>query len=120
MHAKVKFIIHFFLKISHFKEPCNFIGCKIWAHNWRPRCRVVNEISIKILAFTLDYFQEKLNTRFSKKYKKPYFGVMWPFSSFLPKFGEKLIFLEKRLCQFLNIPVIYHCVKNQKKLIGHS
>ena len=23
---KVKFIIHFFLEILHFKEPCNFIG----------------------------------------------------------------------------------------------
>ena len=25
------------------------------------------------------------------------------------------IFLEKRLCQFLNIPIIYHRTKNQKK-----
>ena len=23
------------------------------------------------------------------------------------------------LCQFLNIPIIYHCVKNQKKLMIH-
>ena len=26
---KIKFIIHFFLEILHFKEPCNFIG---WQH----------------------------------------------------------------------------------------
>ena len=53
-------------------------------------------------------------TKFFKNSKKPYFGAMWPF---WPKFGQKGIFLEKRLCQFLNIPSIYHHAKNQKKLI---
>ena len=48
------------------------------------------EISIKILVFALDYFQEKLMTKFLKKSKKPYFGV---------KKGWK-IFLEKRLSVF--------------------
>ena len=38
----------------------------------------------------------------------------------LPKFGQKLIFLEKKDCQFLNIPIIYHPVKNQTKLTSHS
>ena len=39
-------------------------------------------------------------------------------------FGASLVkneFSWKRgLCQFLNIPIIYHHVKNQKKLISHS
>ena len=78
------------------------------------------EISINILVFTLDYFQEKLMVKFFKKSKKPYFGAMWPFWSFLTKSGQKWIFLQKRLCQFLNIPIIYHRAKIQKKLICHS
>ena len=80
---KAKFIIHFFLEISHFTEPCNFIG---WQHlapkletQSFARYGVGVEISIKILVFTLDYFQEKLMTRFFKKSKKLYFGAMWPF-----------------------------------------
>ena len=86
---KVKFIIHFFLEILHFKELCNFIG---WQHlgPWLEiqsfaRYGVGVEISIKILVFTLDYFQEKLMTKFFKKSKKPYFGAMWRFWPFLKK-----------------------------------
>ena len=41
---------------------------------------------------------------------------MCHFGQFLPKFGEKWIFLEKVLCQFLSIPIIYHGAKNQKKI----
>ena len=111
---KAKFIIHFFLEISHFTEPCNFIG---WQHlapkletQSFARYGVGVEISIKILVSTLDYFQEKLMT----KSKKPYFGAMWPF---WPKYGQKYIFLGKRRCQFLNIPIIYHRAKNLKKLM---
>ena len=117
---KVKFIIYFFLEILHFKEHCNFIG---WQHlgpsletQSFARYRVGVEISIKILVFTLDYFQEKLMTKFFKKSKKPYFRAMWPFWPFLPKFGQKWIFLEKNLRQFLNILIIYR----RKKLICHS
>ena len=96
---KLKFIIHFFLEILHFKELCNFIG---WQH-LGPRLEIQSfaryevgvEISMKILVFTLDYFQEKLMTKFFKKSKKPYFRAMWPFWPFLPKFGQKWIFLEK-------------------------
>ena len=119
---KVKFIIHFFLEILHFKELCNFIG---WQHlgPWLEiqsfaRYGVGVEISIKILVFTLDYFQEKISTKFFEKSKKPCFGAMWPFWPFLPKFGQKWISLEKMLCQFLNIPIIYHHAKNQKKLMS--
>ena len=33
------------------------------------------EMSIKILVFTLDSFQERLMTKFFEKSKKPYFGL---------------------------------------------
>ena len=65
------------------------------------------------------YFQEKLMTKVFKKSNNPCFGAMWPFWPFLPKFGHKWIFLEKRLSQFLNIPIIYHHAKNQEQLICH-
>ena len=76
---KVKFIIHFFryyILINH----AILLADSIWAHNWRPRVfaryGVSIEISMKILVFTLDYFQEKL---MAKLFKKSYFGAMWPF-----------------------------------------
>ena len=119
---KVKFIIHF-LRYYILKNLAILLADSIWAHNWRPsftRYGVGVEISIKILVSSLDYFQEKLMTKFYKKSKKPYFGAMWPFWNFLPKFGQKWIFVEKSLSQFLNIAIIYHRAKNQKKLICHS
>ena len=42
---------------------------------------------------------------------------MWQFWPFLSKFGPKWIFLEKRLCQFLNITIMPEI---RKKLICHS
>ena len=111
---KVKFIIHF-LRYYILKNLAILLADSILAHNWRPsftRYGVGVEISIKILVFTLDYLQEKLIAKFYKKSKKPYEKTMWPFWNFLPKFGQKWIFLEKNLCQFLNIPIIYYCAKN--------
>ena len=116
---KLKFIIHFFLEILHFKELCNFIG---WQHlgPWLEiqsfaRYGVGVEISIKILVFTLDYFQEKLMTKFFKKSKKPYFRAMWPFWPFLPKFGQKWIFLEKKfLSVFKCSSYLRSCPKSEK------
>ena len=32
--------------------------------------------------------------------------------TFFAQIWQKWIFLEKRLCQVLNIPIIYHCAKN--------
>ena len=49
-------------------------------------------------------------TKFFQKSKKPYLGAIGPF---LPKFGQKWMFLKKkRLCQFLDIPIVYHRPKN--------
>ena len=62
-----------------------------------------------MLVSILDYFQEKLITKvFSKK---PYFGaILGPICSNLGKneFSWKI---------FLDIPIIYHHAKNQKKLL---
>ena len=47
--------------------------------------------------------------------------IIWDhFGSFLPKLEPKWIFLEKELCQFLNIPIIYRRAKSQKQLMSHS
>ena len=54
---------------------------------------------------------------FQKKSKKTYFrAILGPFS----QIWAKMNFLEKGLYQFLNIPIIYPRVKNQKKLMSCS
>ena len=75
---KINFIIYFFLEILHFKESCNLTGClyfgpKLENHNFA-RYGIGGEISITIIAFALDYFQEKLMTKLFKKSKKPCSG----------------------------------------------
>ena len=58
---------------------------------------ICGERSITILVFILDYFQEKPIPKFFKKSKT----LLWcHFGQFLPKFGEKSIFLEKVLSVF--------------------
>ena len=74
------------------------------------RYEIHGEISIIILVFILDYFQEKLMPQFHKKSKKPYFEAI--LGTFCQKFSWK-----KGLCQFLNTPIIYYCAKNQNKLM---
>ena len=55
---------------------------------------------------------------FFKKSKKPFLGHFWPFC---PNLGKNYLTSKKRefFCQFLNIPIIYHSAKNQKKLMNH-
>ena len=56
--------------------------------------------------------------KFFKKSQKHYFGsILGPFC---PNLGQKRIFLEKRLCQFFSIRIIYYCAKNQKNQMSHS
>ena len=75
---KVKFIIHFFLEILHFKEPCNFIGwqqmgaitrgpefCQIWGWCWN-----IN----KDISFHFRLLPRKTNDKFFKKIQKTLFG----------------------------------------------
>ena len=82
--------------------------CQIWGWCWN-----IN----KIISFHFRLFPRKTNDKVFQKSKKLYFGTMRSFWPFLLKFGQKWIFLKKRLCQFLNIPIIYHRAKNQKKLM---
>ena len=85
---KINFITHIFLEISQ-----------------RYANRTGGEISISTLVFNLDYFQKKLMAKFFKKSKKSHFrAILSPFS------------WKKGLCQFLNVPIIYHLAKNQKKI----
>ena len=56
--------------------------------------------------------------KFLKKSKKPYFGVI--LSTFCRNLSKNGFFWKKGLCQYLIIPIIYHCAKNQKKLMSHS
>ena len=54
-------------------------------------------------------------TKFFKKSNKPHLGaILGPFCQNL---GKNKFSWKKRLCQFLDIPIIYHCNNNQKKTI---
>ena len=50
-----------------------------------------------------------------------FFKVLWAIlGPFCPNLGKKEFSWKKGFCQFLNILIIYHCAKNQKKLISNS
>ena len=55
---------------------------------------------------------------FFKKSKNPNFGAI--LSNFYPNLGKNEFSWKKGLCQFLNIPVIYHGAKNLRKVTTHS
>ena len=42
------------------------------------------------------------------------------FGTFYSNFVKNEVWWKRGLCQFLNIPIIYHHVKNQKKLMRYS
>ena len=47
---------------------------------------------------------------FKKNPKRTYFGdILGPF---YPNLGKNEFSWKKELCQFLDIPIIYHCAKN--------
>ena len=63
----------------------------------------------------------KTNDKVFKKSKETtYFGEI--LGTFGQESGQKCIFLEKKsfLTQLLNIPIIFCCTKNPKKLVAHS
>ena len=76
------------------------------------RYGIVGEISKTIIPILLQ-----------QKPKKNYFRTNWaPFfnwASFYPDLDKNEFSRKKELCQFLNIPIIYHHVKNLKKLMTH-
>ena len=111
------FIIHFFLETLHFKKSCNLIGRQHfgpWIENQNFASLMTgDEISITILVFDLDYFQEKLMTKLFKKSPKK--TILGPFWALFPTFGQKCIFQEKRaLLVFKNSSYLPLCKKNKK------
>ena len=65
------------------------------------------------ISFHFRLFPRKTNDKiFQKIQKNLFWGHLGPF---LPRWGQKWIFLKKGICQFLDIPIIYHRAKNQKK-----
>ena len=114
---KINFITHFFLKILHFKESFSIL-----AHKWRTRiCQIWagSEISITILVFILDYFQEKTNDKiFQKNPQKPILGPFWVL--FLTNLGKnEFSWIERALSVFKYSSVYCHA-KNQEELMSHS
>ena len=114
---KINFIIHFFLEILHFKESCNLIDWQHfgpWLENQNfVRHAIGGKIITTIIVSILDYFLEKLMTKCFKKSKNPVLGP------FCPNLGKNEFYWKKGSCKFLDIPIIYHRAKNQKKLQSH-
>ena len=108
-----------FLGCYTLKNPAIWLSNSILTHKWRTGiCQIWDSmwnINITILDFyqILDYFLEKLMTKFFKKIPKKtlFCGHFGPCFS---KFWQKWIFLEK-CCQFLNIPSIYHSERKSEK-----
>ena len=107
---QISFITHFFLKIL--KQIANLFFWAIWACLATPKmtvsiwrnfwCLSASRKPASFFPFSLRYckhianfrlFPGKLMTKFFKKSKKPFLGH---FGQFLPKFGKKWIFLEKK------------------------
>ena len=112
----------FFLRYYLLKNPAIWFAGRILTHNSSiqkfVRYEIGCKISITILVFILDHLQRKAMSKFFKQCKKPYFEVILVL--FCPNLDKNEFYLEKGLCQFLNIPADYHCAKYQKKLMGNS
>ena len=96
---KINFIIHFFLEVLHFKEPCNLIDqpafwtitrepeiCQIWDWWWN-----INNNN----SFRFKLFPGKTNDKiFQTIQKKLYFGAI--LGPFYPNIGKNKFLWEKR------------------------
>ena len=97
-----------YTEILPLKESCNLINQQHFGpyfenHNFA-RHGIGGEISLAILNFNLDYFHRKLTAKFFKK------------KSFWALFAQICeLCQEKGTCQFLNIPIIYHCIKKSEE-----
>ena len=84
------------------------------AHSSRARILPGMELEISTTMFSIsDYFQEKLMIKFLKKPKKPHFGAI--LGPYFPDLGKNEFSWKKVICQFLNIPIIYHHAKKSEK-----
>ena len=106
------FLIYYILK-----NPAISLAASILAHN--SRTRILPDVGLVVnnnISFHFRLFPRKTNDKiFQKIQKNLFWGHLGPF---LPRWGQKWIFLKKGICQFLDIPIIYHRAKNQKKILN--
>ena len=95
---KVNFIIHFFLEILHFKEFD-------WPTAFWPITRELEFCHNNNISFHFRLFPGKTKDEILG-------AILGPFPQ---NFGKNEFYWKKGLCQFLNIPIMYHHAKNQKK-----
>ena len=100
-----------FLRYYILKNPAIWLAVPIWGLEfcqiWDWWWNINNNIS-----FHFRLFPRKTNDKIFQKIQK---ALFWGhFGPFLPKFAGK-----NGLCQFLDIPIIYNCAKNQRKLLSH-
>ena len=92
-----------------------------WSITWEPEFSQMWDLWWNIknnINFNFRLFSRKTNENFSKKIKKIFFRFnLVPFYSNLVKNEFPWT---REVCQFLNIPIVYHLVKNQKNLLNHS
>ena len=101
------------LRYCILKNPEIWLAGSIFAHNSRfcQTCwwNINNNIS-----FHFRLFPRKTNMeKFFQKSKNSYFGEN--LGSVCPKLVKNDFFWKKWVCQFLNIPIIYHFTKNENK-----
>ena len=92
--CRMHFIIHFFLEILHLEQPCNLIGWQYFGpylknQNFPSWCWNINNN----ISFHFRLFPRKTNDKIQNIHKTLFWGHFRPF---LPNFGKKWIFLEKR------------------------
>ena len=102
--------IAFSLRYYILKNAAIWLADSILAHNWR--ARILPDVGLLVISTTIlvsisDYFQEKLMTKFFNESTKPYLGAI--LDPFCPNLGRNEFSWKKELCQFLDIPIIYHC-----------
>ena len=111
---KINLILHFLFEIPHFKESAIWLSDSILAPNSRTSISpdmglVVKYQPTTILVSILNYFQEKLMTKFSKISKKTYLGAIW---ALFAQIWAKMNFPGKKGS---DIPITYHRSKNPDK-----
>ena len=100
------------------KNPAILLADSILVRNWRPWVLPDMGLVLNInsnISFHFKLFWRKTNY---KIFQKPRF---WDHLGLFCSNLDKNEFSRKKgICQFLNVPFIYHHTKNQKKLMCHS
>ena len=75
------------------------------------------EYQYQYISFHSRLFPRKTKDKVFQKIQKPYLGAI--LGPFCPYLGKNEFSWKKGLCQFFDIPIIYHRAENQKKLSSH-